>query len=52
MRWSVPAQTGAGGRFSPHGAGSGAVGGGLPGRADGGNGELEKGALQAQGNAG
>lgn len=48
----VPAQTGAGGRFSPSRPGSGAVGGGLPGLADGENGELETGALRAQGNAG
>ncbi len=48
----VPAQTGAGCRFSPSRAGSGAVGCGLPGLADGANGELETGALRAQGNAG
>lgn len=46
---SVPAQID---RFSPSKAGSGAVGGGIPGLADGTDGELETGALRAQGNAG
>lgn len=48
----VPVQTGAGGRFIPNRQGSGAVGHGLPGLADGANGEVETGALRAQGNAG
>lgn len=48
----VPALAGERGRFSPSRAGSGAVGGGLPGLADGANGELETSALRAQGNAG
>lgn len=47
----VPTQAGVAGRFSPSRAGSGADGGGLPGLADGANGELETGALRAQGNA-
>ena len=44
----VPAQTR---RFSPSRAGPGAVGCGAPGLADGANGELETGALRAQGSA-
>lgn len=46
----VPAQRGAGGRFSPSRPGSGAVEGGLPGLVDGA--KLETGVLRAQGNAG
>lgn len=50
---SVPAHTGAVGRFSPSTAELGAVGSGLPGLADGANGELELETvvLRAQGNA-
>lgn len=48
----VPVQTGAGGRFTPGRQVSGPVGHGLPGLVDGANGELETGALRAQGNAG
>lgn len=47
----VPPQTGPGGRrFSPNSARSEAVEDGLPGLADGANGDLEKGALRAQDN--
>lgn len=48
----VPAEAGARDRFSPSRPGSGAAGGGLPGLADGANGELETGVLRPQGNAG